>query len=223
MHFYNIAIELVVGYMALFVVTKVLGKTTVTQLTPFDFIASIVLSELVGNALYDQNIGISSILFAIFIWGILIYSTEWVTQKFRRTRGFLEGSPSIMINKGKLSYEELKKNHLDINQLQHLLRSKDVFTMRDVEYAILEPDGTLSVLKKSNCNIPMGEEGKYPEAPVYLPVTLITDGEVLFENLTEIGYSNTWLMKELEKQNLTFDKILYAEWLEGKGLFLQEY
>ncbi len=223
LQFYSIAFELVVGYVSLFAVTKILGKSLITQITPFDFITSIVLSELVGNALYDQEVGASSIVFAIAIWGLLMYCTEWVTQKYRGTRGFIEGSPSILIKQGKLSFYELKKNHLDINQLQHLLRSNNVFSMREAEYAILEADGTLNVLKKSAYDVPTKQDYDYPKKPVYLPVTLITDGEVLWDNLAELGYSRTWFAHEINKYNLTFEKVLYAEWLEGDGLFLQEY
>lgn len=147
MEYLHILSVLVVGYIFLFIMAKLLGKTQITQITPFDFISAIVLGELVGNALYDQETGIPEIFFAVAVWGILIYATEILTQKYKRARKLLEGEPSIVIKKGKIIYEELKKNHLDINQLQHLLRSKDVFSIRECEYAILETDGTVSALK----------------------------------------------------------------------------
>ncbi len=223
LHFHSIAFKLIVGYVALFVLTKVLRKTFITQITTFDFVTALVLSDFVGNALYHQEVGASSIVFASTVWGLLMFCTEWVTQKYRGSRDFIKGSPSILINQGKLSFYELKRNHLDINQLQHLLRSKGVFTMRKAEYAILEADGTLNVLKKSPYDVPVKQDNDYPKKPVYLAVTLISDGEVLWENLAELGYSRTWFANEINKYDLTFDKVLYAEWLEGDGLFLQEY
>lgn len=221
--YYKIALDLLFGFIGLFVVTRILGRAMITQISTFDFVCSIVLGEFVGNALYDPDIGIRQILFALTLWGALIYTTEWITQKFRSTRNLLEGSPSILINQGRLSFKELKKCHIDLDQLQLLLRSKDVFSIREVEYAILEADGSLSVLKKSTYDTPIRRDYQFPESPVYLAVTLITDGEVLWDNLAKIGYSRTWFTKEIEKYNLTFDKVLYAEWLEGAGLFLQEY
>ena len=122
MEYSYIAMELLVGYVVLFFVTKFIGKRLITQITFFDFITSIVLGELVGNALYDDELGINYILFSTFIWTVMIYFTELITQKFRKSRDFLEGEPSVVINEGKLSYSELKKNKLDINQLLHLLR-----------------------------------------------------------------------------------------------------
>ncbi|WP_207706973.1 YetF domain-containing protein [Alkalibaculum sporogenes] len=225
MHYYNIAIELVVSFIALFAITKILGKTLITQITPFDFISAIVLSELVGNALYDSEVGVSSILFALTLWGLLIYITEWITQKFITTRGFLEGKPSILINKGKISFKELKKNHLDLNQLQHLLRSRDVFTMREVEYAILETDGTLNVLKKYIYDTPRRQDkNDVTDKEIYLPLTLISDGEIVWKNLTLLGHSKSWLTLEINKQGYSsVEEVLFGEWLEGEGLYLQGY
>ncbi|WP_374722651.1 DUF421 domain-containing protein [Peribacillus tepidiphilus] len=148
MDYFRIATELFTGYVALFFLTKILGKTQISQITAFDFISAIIVGELVGNALYDENVGIMDILITVLMWGFLIFLTEIITEKSQRWRKFLEGEPSIVIHKGKIDYKQLKKNHLDINQLQHLLRSKDVFSIRECEYAILETDGTISVMKK---------------------------------------------------------------------------
>ncbi|WP_426470256.1 hypothetical protein, partial [Salmonella enterica] len=77
--FGQIAVELVVGYIALFIMAKILGRTQITQITPFDFISALVLGELVGNGLYDVNVGLAQMLFAIALWGLLIYATEMIT------------------------------------------------------------------------------------------------------------------------------------------------
>ncbi|MFZ7121830.1 MAG: DUF421 domain-containing protein [Eubacteriaceae bacterium] len=224
MAYFNIGLELVVGYISLFVITKVIGKTLITQITPFDFISAIVLSELVGNGLYDDKVGIPKILFAICIWGILIYTTEILTQKFKSLRSLFEGRPSILIHKGKIVYKELKKNHIDINQLQHMLRMKDAFSIREVEYAILETDGSINILKKSKYASPTINDHKLPESPIILPVTLIMDGEIIKDNLTEIGFSEEWLKSQIKLYELTKVKdVLYAEWQENKGLFIQGY
>jgi len=136
LEFTHIFSELIIGYFLLLLLTKVLGKTQITQITTFDFVSVLVLGELVGNAMYDTETGIKEIMYSILIWGGLIYITEFITQKFRKTRQLLEGKPSIIINKGKIDFKELKKNHLDINQLQHLLRAKDVFSIAECAYAI---------------------------------------------------------------------------------------
>lgn len=224
MDYFRIAVELFVGFISLFLLTKLLGKMTITQITTFDFISALVLGELVGNALYDHEIGIMEILFAVIFWGVLIYFTEILTQKNIRIRTFLEGSPSIVVNKGKINYKELKKNHLDINQLQHLLRSKDAFSMREVEYAILETDGTVNVLKKSAFAGLTKSDFQLKEEKIVLPVTFISDGRLLSHNLRASGFDETWLKTELAKQKVRrYSDVMYAEWEDGQPLFIQTY
>lgn len=220
----QIVLELIVGFISLFLLTKILGKTQITQITTFDFISAIVLGELVGNALYDPKIGISKVLLAVIFWGILIYTTEIITQKFKRTRAFLEGKPSIIIHKGQINFNELKKNHLDINQLQHLLRAKDVFSLREVEYAILETDGKISVLKKSRYEKPTRNDHNMLDQVVCLPITLISDGEVIWDNLAESGFDEKWLKGEIQAYGFDdYKSVLYAEWREGEGILIQSY
>ncbi len=155
-HIGQITIELLIGFFVLLIATKILGKTQISQLTPFDFISAIVLGELVGNSIYDPKIKVWSILYSVFVWVILIYTIEVITQKIRGTRKFFEGYPSIIIRNGKIDREQLSVNHLDINQLQQMLRQqKDIFSIREVEYMILEPNGNISVLKKVNTNLPL--------------------------------------------------------------------
>src|SRR5699024_11455041 len=85
--------------------------------------------------------------FVIILWGAILYLIEIVTQKFKGSRFILEGKPSLVIHKGEIIYEELRKNKMDMNEILHLLRMKDVFAVQEVEYDELETDGLLSVLK----------------------------------------------------------------------------
>ncbi|CAI9386437.1 hypothetical protein BACSP_01603 [Bacillus sp. T2.9-1] len=224
MEFKHIFSELIIGYFLLLLLTKILGKTQITQITTFDFVSVLVLGELVGNAMYDTETGIKEITYSILLWGALIYVTEFITQKFRKTRQLFEGKPSIVINKGKIDFHELKKNHLDINQLQHLLRAKDVFSIAECAYAILETDGTISVLKKSAYSNPTKQDMKIPIETISLPISVILDGEIIRENLPRIGWSEDQLMQELKNQNIpSYKDILYAEWCEGSPLYVQSY
>src|SRR5699024_5640025 len=118
--YFHIFIDSIFAFIALFIFTKVLGKTQISQLTAFDFVSAIVLGELVGNALFDKNTGITKMAFIIILWGVLLYSVEMMTQKFKGSRFLLEGKPSLVIHEGELIREELKKNKIDINELQQL-------------------------------------------------------------------------------------------------------
>jgi len=204
--------------------TKILGKTEITQITTFDFVSVLVLGELVGNALYDDKIGIPEILSAVGIWGFLIYLTEFLTQKFRASRALFEGKPSIIINRGKIDYNEIKKNHLDLNQLQHLLRAKDIFSISECYYAILETDGTISAMKKQMFSTPTKQDLNLPLQHTALPISVIMDGEIIKENLPLVNYDMEKLNQELKRLGIASHKdVLYAEWQENMPLYIQKY
>ncbi|TSB46854.1 DUF421 domain-containing protein [Alkalicoccobacillus porphyridii] len=220
----SLAIELIVGFFALLLLTKILGKNQLSQLSPFDFVSALVVGELVGNAIYDDEVTLTRVLVAIAIWGALIYLIELLTQKIRRSRSILEGSPSIVIHKGKVQYDELKKNKLDINQLQHLLRDKGSFAIQEVEHGILETDGTVTVMKKHAYDTPKNEELNILPTARPLPMLLILDGEISTKNLEKANLTESWLYDEMARQGETDIKnIIYAEWVEGEGLYVESF
>ncbi|WP_156289005.1 DUF421 domain-containing protein [Oceanobacillus salinisoli] len=213
--------ETVFGFFALFVITKVLGKTQISQITPFDFISALLLGELVGNALFDEKAGVPEIAFVVTLYGVLMYSSEIITQKFKRTRGLIEGYPSVVIHNGKLMRDVMKKNKLDIHQLQHLLREKDVFSIQEVEFGILESDGTLSVLRKSDYQTPTRKDMKLSPQEVKLPVTLVNDGEIIYDNLKEKNLTEEWLHEKLKEQGYEkVEEVFYVEYTKGEELFI---
>lgn len=194
------------------------------QITPFDFIAAIAAGELFGNALFDPEAGIPHIAVAIITWGILMLIVEKLTQKFKRTRGFLEGKPSVIISQGEIQYEDMKVNKMDFNQLMHQLRANNVFSLAEVDYAIIEADGSLSVLKKSAYQTPTRDDLKLKEQPNPLPVSFILDGEIIEDNVINCGKSLEWLRDEIKKQGFdTAADVAYAEWTHANGLFTRAY
>jgi uncharacterized membrane protein YcaP (DUF421 family) len=224
MDYFEMLLELIGGYFSLFIVVKLLGKTQISQITPFDFISALVLGEFVGSAVFDEKTSLLKIVFGILIWGILIYLTELTTQKSRRFRIVLEGKPSFIIREGKLDWKELKRNHLDINQLQQLLRSKGIFSLRNVEYAVLEPNGSISVLRKQEADQPTYQDFNMETQKRLIPLTVISDGEVIKENLKETGMDYPALEKLLkEKEISSVKEVAYAEWESDKNLFVQIY
>lgn len=224
MDYLNILIELVIGYIALLIIVKCLGKTQISQITTFDFISALVLGDLVGSAVLDERVGLLKVLFSIGVWGALIFITEVLTQKSRHIRYLTEGRPSIIINQGKLDWNEMKRNRLDINQFKQLLRSKDIFLLQDVEYAILENDGKVSVLRKQESDQPTYQDLKVNEERRILPLTIISDGEIIFKNLQKAGLNEDWLYEQLKTQGANQPvEISYAEWQPGKPLYVQKY
>lgn len=219
----QLTIELILGFFSLLIITRFLGKTQITQLTAFDFISALIMGELLGNAIYDDETGVVKVLFAVTVWGILIFAIQVLGQKSITLRNLLEGKPALVINKGVIDRQELKKNRTNINELQTLLRDKDVFSVREVEYAILEPNGSLTVLRKPEFDAPTLKDLNISLNKKSLPMLLVSDGKILNPELQKIKKTKAWLKTELKKQGyVTIENIFFAEWREEDGLYVIE-
>ena len=217
----QITIELIIGFIALLVVSRVIRKTQIKQLTPFDFISAIVLGELLGNAVYDTDVKIWSVIYALILWSVLMLIVEIITQKFNKSRKVIEGEPAIIIRHGQIDYKVIKREKLDINNLLSMLRQKNCFSIREVEYAILEQGGDISILKKSEYDNPKSQDLNLPFKPVFLPVSLILDGVVLKENLEAVGFDEEWLIKQVKNSGLkNIKEVFFAEWKEDEGIHI---
>ncbi len=215
--------ELVIGFFILFLIVKIVGRKIIKQITPFTFIASIVLGELLGNALYDYKTGIGYIVYSMCLWGLLLFIVEILSQKSLLFRGFVEGKPAALIRNGVIDREQLKKCRMNINQLQSLLRQSETFSVREVAYCYLEANGSLSILKKPKYQKTTLKDFNLIGKPVYVPVTLIRDGEVLWDELKDIGFDENWLKKQLSTHEISnYKDVFLAEWLEGDGIFVQK-
>lgn len=223
MGFGQLTIELIIGFFSLLLFTRLIGKTQITQLTAFDFISALIMGELLGNAIYDDDTGLGKIIFAIAVWGLLIFVIQLVGQKSITLRSLLEGKPSLVIRKGIIDRQALKKNHMNINELQTLLRNKDVFSVREVEYAILEQNGALTVLRKPEFDTPTLKDLHLPLNNKSLPILLVSDGVILDQDLLKIGKNKSWLKKELKKHGyVNIDNLFYVEWRVEDGLYIIE-
>ncbi|MCI3919691.1 DUF421 domain-containing protein [Paenibacillus sp. TRM 82003] len=216
--------ELLIGFIALFLYTKVLGKAHFSKLTPFDFISALILGELLGNAVYDPDVTIREVLYAIGIWGLLLWSIVMLTQRFGGLRKSLEGEPTVLIRRGELQFKALQDNRLDLNQLQTLLRQKGFFSMKQVEYAILETNGMLSVMPKWPDAPPTRQDLDLPARTNKLPVSLILDGYLVRDNLKEAGVDEGWLKKRLAAQGFyRYEDVFFAEWNDYDDLYIASY
>ncbi|RYL89789.1 DUF421 domain-containing protein [Sporolactobacillus sp. THM7-4] len=199
-----------------------MGRASLSEATPFDFISMVVVGDFVSDAIYDKHANIIKVLFAIALWGILIALIDWITLKFNRSRGFFESQPELVIKNGIIDRKVLKKNKVDINHLQMHLRDKNVFSFREIEFAILEPNGKVSVIKKPKFEPATRGDLKLPYLSSSLPLTLISDGTIIRKNLKKIGKGEDWLKKELAQHDIGDPgKVMIAEWSEEDGLFVQ--
>jgi uncharacterized membrane protein YcaP (DUF421 family) len=217
-------LELILGFTALFVFTKLAGRTQFSQITPFDFISALILGELIGNAIYDHEVKIWDILLATTVWGLLIYGLTWMTQKFNGVRKLMEGEPTIIVKKGRFQYRAMKKAKIDLNEALSLIRQQGYFSLREIDYAILETNGLVSVLPNAACAKPTREDLNLPAKEAELGTALILDGKLNPDNLREAGLNEAWLKRELAKQHVhRYEDVFYAEVLPNNQLYINKY
>lgn len=214
-----LTIKVIVGFGTLFFIIIITGRTSIYQLTPFHLVFVLVLGDFLGNTIYEDRLRIFHFLYAMGLWTFLMLGIEFMTLKNKSTRSLLLGNPNIIIRDGVMDRKLLTKNKLDVNQVLSILRQNNVFSVREVKYGILEANGQISLLLKSNYQKPDKQDLNLPESPVDLSTSLIIDGEILWDNLHELGFDQQWLDNQLTTNGYdNVKRIFYADWRESEGI-----
>ena len=216
-------IRTVLGFAVLLTLTRLLGKKQLSQLTVFTYITGIALGSMAAEMVLQKDVRIIDGIMAMFLWSLLVFIVEWISLKSSSARVLLDGEPTIVIKKGLILENSLKKQRLNLDDLSMQLRLNQVFSVKDVEYAILEPNGALTVMKKPEKIHVTKEDMQIPPGPAEMPSEIIADGKVVEKNLTELGYSREQLNNELQRQGITDIKsVMYAELQQDRSLHIQQ-
>lgn len=220
----NAAARTLIGFAILLLFTRLTGKKQLSQMTIFTYITGITLGSMIGEMVIHGGVEFVEEIIGVTLWGIFSFVVEYVGLKIPFMRVVLDSEPTIVIKRGEIQIKELRKMRLNMDDLTMLLREKDVFTVRDVWYAILEPHGELSIVKKApKQSVLLENIGLQPQNLSHLPGELITDGKLITKNLLEFGKTEAWLTQELSKQGITAIKqVFYAELSEDGTLFIQK-
>ncbi len=196
---------------ALFLLTKMLGKKQIAQLTLFEYMVGITLGDIAGFISTDVEKNYGHGLIALGVWTLIPFGVEWLTLKSKWARDFFEGRGTVIIKDGKILEDNMKKERLNSDELMSQLRSKNAFVAADVEFAVLEANGELSVLLKSDQQPLTPKHLGITVAPVMAPQTVIMDGMILDEPLATAGLSRDWLLTELNSVGVTVDNVYLAQ------------
>ena len=208
--FLEIIIRTFTAFIILWIFVHILGKRTIFQKTYHLFIATITMGTIAGNLTFNYKIKFLYFILSFVIMGSVIFTLNILSVKSQRFRKRIAGKPVTLIQEGKILEVSLQKTGFSIDMLKQALRGKDIFNMDEVEWAILEVNGSLSVLKKAEYqNITRKDVNLNP--PSYkVPVELIMDGAILSDNLSNSTYNEEWLNNELKKRNTQVSEIAYA-------------
>ncbi len=218
----NTFIRVSIIYILVLVIMRIMGKREIGQMQPFELVIAIMIADLASVPMADTGIPISNGIIPILALLLFQLIISIINLKSITLRKIICGKPRILIYRGKIDEQALKKEKITINELQERLRQKSIFTIGDVEYAILETSGEISVIQKpEKRNIIVEDLNITPEYEG-IPYDLVIDGKIMYENLKKIGKDEKWLQKQVEKFKTKPQDALIVTF-DGKGqIFCQE-
>ena len=179
-----------------------MGRKQISQLTYFDYVVGITIGSIASVASTDKNISMFEGVFSIIIWSSLTILISEITLKNIKLRLWINSEPLLIIDKGKVIYKNMKKARYNMGDLLMQLRDKDIFYITDVEIAILEPDGKLSILKKAEQTILTVQDLNIKKPKTGMMVDIILDGKILFSHLPQIQKNEAWVIAQLKVRNI---------------------
>lgn len=212
----------IVLYIIVLVVMRLMGKREIGQLQPFELAISIMIADLASIPMTEIGIPISNGIIPILGLLVMHLIISMINLKSIRARQIVCGKPRILIYRGKIDEKALKKERFTINELQERLRGNNVVNLGDVEYAILETSGEVTVIQKPEKRNTIPEDFNITPDYEGIPYDLVVDGKIMYKNLKSIGKNYAWLKKEVGKFNMRPEDAIVVT-LDGKGqIFCQE-
>ena len=209
-------------YTVLAITIRIMGKRQIGQLQPFEFVIAVLIAELAGIPMSDTDIPLANGLVAILTLMISQVTLAYITLKSNRARGIICGTPSILIEKGKIMEKEMRRLRYNINDLIEQLRLNGYPNIADVDFAILETDGQLSVIPKPAKRPVVAEDLNITSRYEGLPLSVVLDGHILKNDLEKLGLTEEWLVDQLKRAGYQdTSQVLFACIDDSGRLFIQ--
>ena len=207
MKYFIILYRSVFFYFVVTILYRIMGKREIGELSIMDFIVSLFIAELVAISIENYKASIFMSLIPVLALSLIQIGLSYVSIKNKKIRDILDGNPSVIIENGKVNFKEMKRQRYNIEDLLMQLRDNSIKSISEIDYAVLETNGKLSIFKKDN-------NDDYP-----LP--LILNGVVDYNTLRKIKKNERWLDFELEKLNVNKEDIFYC-FYEKDNLYIIE-
>lgn len=220
----NISMRSTLIVVVLLILTRLLGKKQMSQLTYFNYITGVTMGSVAGDFISEVNMPVVDALASLIAICILTELNSFIALKSTSYRKVMDGDDIILIKKGKIIKPALKSCRMSVNILLMLLRQSNTFSVEEVEYAILETNGSLSVMKRQQAQpIIKSDLDIKAEKIKNLPREVISDGKIMKVNLKELNKDEEWLKNELRKNNIESVKdVFYAEVRSDGTLYISQ-
>ncbi len=211
-------IRTIILYIIVLIVMRFMGKREIGQLQPFELVISIMIADLATLPMAEPGIPITNGIIPILGLLVMHLTISVLNLKNVKIREIICGKPSILIYRGRINEKNMRKERFTINELEERLRGNNVFNIGDVEYAILETSGQITVIQKPNKRNSIPEDfGIMPEYEG-IAYDLVVDGKVMKQNLEKLDKDYNWLVKQISAFGIKPEEALIAT-IDGKGNF----
>lgn len=196
------------SFVILFIIAKFVGHKQIAQLDFFDYITGITIGSIAAEMATELETPWKPLL-AMVIYGIISVLLGFIMVRNQRSRKYLNGAPSIILDNGKLYRENMKKAKMDLSEFMVMCRQQGYFNLSDIQTAVFEYSGKLSILPVSTARPLTPQDVNLAPKQDYLFAEVIMDGRILGENLKRMGLDETWLSKQLEQQDFRSAKDVF--------------
>lgn len=221
---WEMTLRSVVTFVVLLLLTRIMGKKQLSQLSYFHYITGITIGSIAGEISAQSETHFINGFIALIWWFVFTMIMSYILLKSKKARKVLDDEPTIIIKEGKILERSLKSLRMHIDDVMMLLREQSVFSIKDVDWAIMENNGQLSILKKTDQLEATKQDAKATlTEPKYFPTDIISDGRLLHDNLEEIDLTEEWVMKKLRKKNIDdVADVFYAQIQTDGSLHIDE-
>ena len=210
-------IRSIILYIFVVLVMRIMGKRQIGELQPFELVIAIMLSELAAVPMQDPGIPLINGIIPILTLMLLEILISLLTLKYQSFRKITCGTPSILIRQGKIDEIEMRNQRFNLNDLIEELRMAGYIDFEDIEYAILETSGKLSIIPKIGKSPAQKEDLNISKAEPKLPLSLILDGILNDKNLEMAGYNRQWIKEKLKENNIENINEVFIAIIDSKG------
>lgn len=214
----------IIGFFTLLIFARILGKQQISQLTFFDYVLGITIGSMASTLTTDLTSSAWAHWVGLLTWAVICFIMQWSTLKSKTISSYIDGEPTIVVMNGQVMEDAMKKMRFRLSDLLEQLRGKDVFDLKEVQFAVLEKDGQLSVLKKPEYIPVTPKDMNLYTGPGGLTITLIYDGTIIVKNLKVVNRDKEWLTDELRKKGINdVEDVFIASIDKTNNLYIDLY
>ncbi len=219
----EITLRTFMAVAVLFIITRILGKRQVSQLSLFEYITGLSIGNLAASLSLDTDSEWYIGIVALVVWVSISYGIEVLQLKSKRARDFLDGTSTILMRNGKILEDNLREERITSDELLEMLRKKNVFNVAQVDFAILDTSGELNVLLKKEYQPLTPSDINLPVPPEKYNMAVIMDGKIMEDSLRKVGLNRDWLNSKLRQLGVSMDKIYFAQVDSQNKLYIDPY